>query len=574
MIIAAALVLIPGISVYFLYLNYNNVYKKYQAIFQSYQLTDTPETEEPIILQLTNGEVPSWLNGIMYRIGPGKFNIKQNDGSTFSIKHAFDGLPFMHRFQIDGSAQTLKYNSRCLSKSIEKKIEQKSYKGIIFFGHVPVVSFLQWIYHFLNRLDSFILRPRPDESPDAHSVGVTATPNFPLPSHWKSAGRQQPVLVSKTDANILQKINAETLVPEKVFNYTTFDKRLKGEFSAAHHQYDSETKEAFNFTLSFAPRPRMIVFSTSDSGNVTILADITHRMDKSRIGAPYIHSFWLTKNYIIIPESPLTYHDKCLNMLLNGSVLSSMAWQDDTPTYFHIVSRKGGLVASIPVPPFYTFHVANSFDSIDPVTGDTILTLDSASFSDGDILNQLHTFGTGHPKSIALKPEPFTRFHGMAYPPARQAKFGDLQRYKLNLTKSEHISTNLLCKNVEFPRFNQKFALQSNSQFIFGCELFAYTEKTDESSGLIKVDMLTGDRLRYGQEGYSCSEPIFVPNPQSSSEDDGVLLTLANNVDCCYLIIVNSVTMKELSRFKIGQFTAVTFHGSFVDHEFESININ
>lgn len=318
----------------------------------------------------------------------------------------------------------------------------------------------------------------------------------------------------------------------------------------------------------------MIVFSTSKSGKVTVLANITHRMDKSQIGAPYIHSFWLTKNYIIIPESPLTYHDKCLNMLLNGSVLSSMAWQDNTPTYFHIISRKGGLVASIPAPPFYTFHVANSFDSIDEGTGDIILTLDSASFSDGDILNQLHTFGTSHPKSFDRKPKPYTRFHGMAYPPPRQAKFGDLQRYKLNLTKSKLISTDILSKNVEFPRFNQKFALQSNSQFIFGCELFAYTEKTDESSGLIKVDMVTGDIIRYGEEGYSCSEPIFVPNPQSLNEDDGVLLTLANNFDCCYLIIVDSVTMKELSRFKIGQFTAVTFHGSFVDHDFESININ
>lgn len=363
-------------------------------------------------------------------------------------------------------------------------------------------------------------------------------------------------------------------MPEKVFSYTTFDKRLKGKFSAAHHQCDPVTKEMFNFTLSFAPKPRMIVFGTSESGKVKILADITHRMDKSPIGAPYIHSFWLTENYVIIPESPLIYHDKCVNMLLNGSVLSSMAWKDNVPTYFHIVSRKGGLVASIPTPSFYTFHVANSFDSVDPHTGDSIITLDSASFSNGDILNQLHTFGAGHRKSSYHKPEPFTRFNGMSYPPRRQAKFGDLQRYKLNVTQSKHISTNLLCKNVEFPRFNQKFALQSTSQFIYGCELFPYTEKTDESSGLIKIDTLTSAVSRYGEEGYSCSEPIFVPNPHSVKEDDGVLLTLANNFDCCYLIVVNSITMKELARFKIGQFTAVTFHGSFVDHEFKSININ
>lgn len=211
------LTLIAVIITFFLYSNYTNVYKKYQAIFQSYQLINTPEIEKPITLKLTSGQIPFWLNGIMYRIGPGKFNINQNDGSTFSIKHAFDGLPFMHRFQIDSSTQTLKYNSRCLAKSIQDNIEKKSYKGLVFFGHVPIMTFIQWLYHFLNRLDSFVLRPKADESPDAHSVGVTVTPNFPLPSNWKMTDQQQkqPVLVSKTDANILQKIHAETLGKHK-----------------------------------------------------------------------------------------------------------------------------------------------------------------------------------------------------------------------------------------------------------------------------------------------------------------------------------------------------------------------
>lgn len=196
---------------YVLYKKYNNVYKKYQEVFTGYQLTDTPETQDPITLQLASGQVPSWLNGIMYRIGPGKFNIKQADGSTFSIKHAFDGLPFMHRFRIDGSAQTLKYNSRCLAKSSEKDLEQNSYKGLIFFGFIPVLSFSKWLYHFWIRLDTFVLRPKPSSTSraDGHSVGVTVTPNFPLPSSWEK--NSQSVLVSKTDANVLQKIHAETL---------------------------------------------------------------------------------------------------------------------------------------------------------------------------------------------------------------------------------------------------------------------------------------------------------------------------------------------------------------------------
>lgn len=205
-----------GGTLYLLHKNYNNVYKRYQTVFQSYIMHDTPEIQDPIALKLVNGQVPSWLNGIMYRVGPGRFNIQQKGGSTFSIKHAFDGLPFMHRFEVNGQTQTLKYNSRCLAKFVERNIQEKTYKGLIFFGHIPVMSFPQWIYHFIARLNNTVLFPKPRnrDLPDGQSVGVTATPNFPLPTGWtKKVGEH--VLVSKTDANVLQKIHAETLGKKK-----------------------------------------------------------------------------------------------------------------------------------------------------------------------------------------------------------------------------------------------------------------------------------------------------------------------------------------------------------------------
>lgn len=201
-------ILPTGGVLYLLNNKYNNIYKKFQDLYSTHQIKDTPETQDPITLNLKSGQVPTWLNGIMYRIGPGKFNIKQNSGTTFSIKHAFDGLPFMHRFEVSGESQTLKYNSRCLANSVEQNIKQGSFKGLVFFGHVPIVSFTNWILQFLGRIDVLLLRPNND-IPDSQSVGVTATPNYPLPSSWEKDG--QHVLVSKTDANMLQKIHADTL---------------------------------------------------------------------------------------------------------------------------------------------------------------------------------------------------------------------------------------------------------------------------------------------------------------------------------------------------------------------------
>lgn len=368
------------------------------------------------------------------------------------------------------------------------------------------------------------------------------------------------------------------LEPQRIFNYTSFDKRIQGQLSAAHHQFDPVTKEIFNFTLTLGPQPRMIVFSTTKDGETTILADMTHRFDKSPFQSPYIHSFWLTKNYIIIPESPLTFQDKGKNMLLNGSVLSSMSWDAKAPTWCHVIRRhldrpgQDGLVASIPVPGFFTFHVGNAFESV--CDGETMLTLDCASFADGDIMHQIHSFGTPHRKGSSADVKQTTFLNGIANPPVRQTGFGDFIRYKLNLNQSKVDSVDTIATNFEFPRFNQAYAMKEENQFVFGWQLHGFTEKMDESGGLIKVDLKNNDIKTYGEEGYTCSEPIFVPRPGAEKEDDGVLLTLVNNFDCCYFIVLDALDMTELARVKIGQFTAVTFHGSYVDHEFESINVN
>ncbi|OBZ87231.1 Beta,beta-carotene 9',10'-oxygenase, partial [Choanephora cucurbitarum] len=305
---------------------YHGSYRKYRKLLASEPFNNSKEIKDPIHLKLESGQIPSWLNGIMYRIGPGIFNIKQNDGAVFSIRHGFDGLPFMHRFEVNGQTQALKYNSRLLAKSIEQDIENKSYNFLVFFGHLSDVGFMQWLKQFIARLMDLVLFPKPrhQHRPDGQSVGVTATPNFPLPTNMTQENER--VLVSKTDANILQKVHADTLEPQHIFDYSAFDQRLNGQLSAAHHQYDPVTGEVFNFTLTIGAKPRLVVFSISKEGKTTILGDTTQRADGSFIQSPYIHSFWLTQNYIIIPESPLIYKGAGLNMLLHGSALSSMAW--------------------------------------------------------------------------------------------------------------------------------------------------------------------------------------------------------------------------------------------------------
>ncbi|CAO3637718.1 unnamed protein product [Cunninghamella echinulata] len=525
-------------------------------------------------------------------------------------------MPFLHRFEVSSLLQQVRYNSRNIATKAEDNI--KHGHANIYFGHiVRHESVWGQFCHFIKLFNKLVIQPGSnpltEKDPSSEMVGVTPTPNYPLPKNLTSSNKNDRILVTKTDANLLQKVNADSLVPEKLFNYSQYDKKLNGELAAAHHQYDPETKEIFNFTLKFGQRPILTVFSTASSGEVTILAKITQRLDEKRtqLFPSYIHSFWLTKNYIIIPETPLCMKNHGLDFMASGSFLAGLEWKSTSPTYLHIISRRSdqGHLATIPVGAFFTFHVGNAWDSHDD-QGNITLNLDCAAFKDGDIAYQVHTFG----KPLLYKDDlTFKQFqkreekkkngnkmNGFTFPPLQQSCFGELRRYTLTLAKQSmstytHTSASFetIMDNVEFLRYNQEYTMKPY-QFTYGNQFESLISSSKgERYSIIKLDLNNRDVLKFDHEGYVCSEPIFVPKPNSNQEDDGVILSFVNIMkkdknadqddngddgddgdDQCFLLILDALSMKEIARCHIGYFTATTFHGSFVDQDFESVAIN
>ncbi|ORZ06044.1 carotenoid oxygenase [Absidia repens] len=554
-------------------------------------------------LAFNSRELPEWLNGILYRI--------DHQHNTTMISHTFDGMPFLHRFQLSSSTQTVRYNSRHLATKAEQNICQGN--PTAFFGHVYYASSTWALFKaFLSRFKKFVIEANlvslnnGTGDPSSVMVGVTVTPNFPIPKSLSQLSSSHPILVTKTDANVLQKVNSDNLVPENIFNYSQFDKQLSGELSAAHHQYDPATEENFNFTLKMGPTPTLIVFSTTQrSSQATILAKITHRLDAARtpIRSCYIHSFWLTKNYIIIPEAPLFLRNTGLDFIVAGSVLAGMEWDPHTPTFLHVISRRPdqGHIASIPMDSFFTFHTGNAWEENALMTDNDSsiinLHLDCSAFPDGDIMYQLHSFGqvcpplSDHENKIKTAEFQHSQQHnGFTKPPIRQSTFGELRRYTLafkpsstNSTSSCSATSTLLTDNFEFLRFNQKYAMQPY-RYIYGNQLVPASQTQGEHYTITKVDLTTKETIVFKNADYVCSEPIFVPRPAAKQEDDGVLLSFVNVMDHhhhqndgkkhCFLLVLEASNMKELARCKIGHFSATTFHGSFVDYEFRSISIN
>ena len=62
--------------------------------------------------------------------------------------------------------------------------------------------------------------------PSSMMVGVTPTPNFPMPVNWVERSKEllgEHHLVSKTDLNVLQQIHANTLGKNAFFSFIIYD---------------------------------------------------------------------------------------------------------------------------------------------------------------------------------------------------------------------------------------------------------------------------------------------------------------------------------------------------------------
>ncbi|KAI8149690.1 carotenoid oxygenase [Fennellomyces sp. T-0311] len=545
------------------------------------------EVSQPIWMPVEKGVIPNWLSGIMYRIGPGKYNL---DGKVM-IKHAFDGLPFMHRFEISPERQAVRYNSRNLSTSVERQLVQERAKSAVFFGHVQEATLWDRCMAPVKRFKQVFGGISDTQNPSSAMVGVTVTPNYPVPSDWLDRSKDtlgDYHLVSKTDLNLLQQVHANTLEPKRIYKYGSYDKRLDGDLSAAHHQYDPVTQEIFNFTIKFGPVPKLTVFSISRSGQVSILAEITHRRlpdgAQSRIRPSYIHSFMLTQSHVIIPEYPLYYHGA--DILLSGNAVGSYKWDEESPTYFHIISRRQdiGHIITLPADSFFSFHNCNAWDFVDE-NGDPGILLDTCAFADADIIYQLHSFGTYLRRPVGeSKVTTQTRPKGISMPPIRQPSFGDLRRYKLtwkrDLDQGSVAYTNI-ASNIEFARFSQHYALLQN-QFAWACQLISpKTEKEAERYILVKIHLETGAIVAYNKPRHSCSEPIFVPKSADGNEDEGAVISLVNVVgekgpeqDSSFLLILDAASMEEIARCSIGPYNISTFHGSYINSDFENVSMN
>ncbi|KAF2624929.1 beta,beta-carotene 9',10'-dioxygenase [Macroventuria anomochaeta] len=516
----------------------------------------------PITLRV-KGDIPHYAAGVLYRTGPLGYKAKSENGREFAAKHWFDGFSAVHRFQIDfpdthGPAKVSYRSRRTVDEYLEHVRATGKGEGLTFaLKRDPCNSF------FKKVMAVFVPPAR-----DNRNVGVTLSIN--MPGGGRAGGVEKPpinghtngiqTLHAKSDHHMVKKIDPETLEPQGIALQESLHPDLKGHISAAHAKSDPKTGDIFNFNLEFGKNSTYRIFRSSASTGKTGILATFH-------GTPaYIHSLFLTENYVILCVWNSHFTWAGTSILYHQNIVQAIAPFDPTSkATWYVIDRthNRGLVAAYQSSALFSFHSVNAWEepsTTDPTQTDVITEL--SLFENTDVIHRFY-----YDNLLSSLSTPDSEYAGkkrLSCLPM-QAQFR-LPNVSSPTTGSEHREAERLFLadkmiSVELPTINPSY-LTSRHRYTYGV-----TDRLKSSfmDGIAKFDNITQTSIFWECEGHTPGEPIFVADPEGKAEDDGVLLTvvLDGYVERSYLLVLRARDLMELGRAEVPGPVAFGFHGAF-----------
>ncbi|KHN95230.1 carotenoid cleavage dioxygenase 1 [Metarhizium album ARSEF 1941] len=510
------------------------------------------------------GAIPVWAAGSLFRTGPGQSAVKNTSKGTHYVSHWFDGLAHTHRFDIipphDGQkGMSVLYSSRRQSEKYVSMIRKHGWQTSVSFGQRsdPCVGI------FAKFMSTFL--------PQRFNNNVAVVANMPgLDSNkaQNTGHRTAPEnMYIATDNSILEKIDPTTLEPLGYAKQVQLHPQLKGPLSCAHAQRDPVTGDLFNFNVELGIRATYRVFRVNaQSGTTDILATISEK----EVPAAYIHSFFLTENYVVlcIPTSHFAWSG--LRILWERNVLDAIQPFDEAAKCkWLVVDRRHGrgIVARFSTPASFFFHSVNSFE--DQAKGDdgeeiTNIFLDMVEYVNTDIMYMLYYDVLMNRNQDAIKELEKLGKHKTSQP--------KLVRYKFalpSLSRTHADDFSLAAERVftipsphagELPVINPTRS-GKRYRYVYGTCNRGLGFWMD---AIVKTDVETRDALIWsGPIGHTPGEPIFVPRAGGTDEDDGVILTvvLDGSAQTSYLLCLDGKTLQEVGRAETDFPIPIGLHG-------------
>lgn len=317
-----------------------------------------------------------------------------------------------------------------------------------------------------------------------------------------------------------------------------------GDAFAAHPRLDPGNPEK-------GREPRLVNFSIKVGLSSTITVHEFNPAGKcvksyhrSVPGFSFIHDFVITPNYAIFFQNPVSFNPLPFLLGLKGAG-ECIQLKPDEPTKIIVMPRDGeGAMHILDAPACFVFHHANAFEQDGKVIVDSIAYRNFPTLDEGTSYEEV---------DFSQVPE------------------GQLQRFTLDLDAETAASTCLISRCCEFPTLHPQNVGNPYRYLYIGAAHIA--QGNAPLQALLKRDLHTGEEQLWSEapRGFM-SEPVFVPHPQGTAEDEGWVLCLIYNAarQCSDLTILNAqdIAAGPIARLKLKHHVPYGLHGSFTPQYF------
>ncbi|XP_032925240.1 beta,beta-carotene 15,15'-dioxygenase isoform X1 [Catharus ustulatus] len=509
------------------------------------------EHPEPIKAEV-QGQLPTWLQGILLRNGPGMHTIGDS-----KYNHWFDGMALLHSF-------TFK-NGEVYYRS--KYLRSDTYNCNIEANRIVVSEFGTMAYpdpckNIFAKAFTYLSHTIPEFTDNCLINIMKAGDEF----------------YATGETNFIRKINPQTL---ETLEKVDYNKYVAVNLATSHPHYDS-AGNVLNMGTSIVDKgkTKYLLFKIPSSvpeqekkkscfKHLEVVCSIPSR---SLLHPSYYHSFGITENYIIFIEQPFRLDIvKMATAYIRGvSWASCLAYNKDDKTWFHFIDRK--TKKEVPTK-FYTdamvfFHHINAYEEDGHIVFDIIAYTDNSLYD----MFYLKNLGKDFEENVKLTSIPTCKRFVV---PLQYDKDAVVDSNLVTLPStatavkqkdgSIYCQPEILCEGIELPRINYDYN-GKKYKYVFATEV----QWSPVPTKIAKFNTQTKEMLHWGQDDCWPSEPVFVPSPDAKEEDDGVVLTCVVKTDPKdppFLLVMDAKTFTELGRATVNVEMHMDLHGMFIPQQ-------
>jgi beta,beta-carotene 9',10'-dioxygenase len=417
------------------------------------------------------------------------------------MKHWFDGQAMLHRFTIEDGR--VSYGNRFL--------ESRSYRAARAQGEMVYGEFASDPCRSLfKRVQTLFSQRKLNEAlPDNANINVM------------QLGER---FIAMTETPLPVQFDPHTLRAADVRPY-----RTPGQLTTAHPHMDRASGSALNYAAKLGPRSSYRFFMVGpDDTDPRVIASLPVKQPS------YMHSFGLTEHWLVLAEFPLVVNP--LALALSGRpYIENYSWKPELGTRFTLVDRTTGrAIDGFRTDACFAFHHINAYED----GGEVVV--DLCTFPDAGVIEDLYLdrLRAGKPIADAIP----TRF---------RLRTADRSVSHRPLTEA----------NLELPRINYARCNERPYRYVWGNG----TGPSGWLEQIVKLDTANGCTRSWSQPGCYPGEPVFVAAPESTDEDEGVLLSVVLDaaVGDSFLLVLDAGDLSEQARAQAPHHIPFSFHGQF-----------